>query len=95
MQSLPTVISIIALLASLLSIYLLFKNNQRFASNQFINKQIDVIAELVKALHKDLFQIYFVPRFSTGGGFNFHSKVTLFEVSLVRAVGDGALLNSL
>src|SRR5258708_10798961 len=94
-EFLPTVISIVALLASFLSIYLSFKNNQRFASNQFINKQIDVIAEFVKALHKDLFQVNFVPRFTLGSGFSLHSKVTLFEVPLIQATKDRSILDDL
>jgi hypothetical protein len=50
---------------------------------------------LVKALHKDLFQINFVPQFTLGGGFSLHSKVTIFDVPLIRATKDNAILEDL
>lgn len=82
------VFSILALVASASSIIISYTNNQRFASHQFINKQIDVIADLVTSLHNDLFKVDFIPKFSLTSKFSHFAEITLFDASRVRGRGD-------
>ena len=94
-EMVSTYVSLVALFISALSVYLAFKNNRRFASHQFINRQIDVIAELLKSLHNDIFKIDFVPQYNGGSKFSYHIMASLFEVSLIRNKNDNEILNNL
>jgi hypothetical protein len=76
----PILISLFSLAVSIAAVFLSYKNNQRFASNQFINKQIDVITDLLKLLHRQDLSIDFIPELTPSGYFALFQYSTLFEI---------------
>jgi len=94
----PILISLFSLAVSIASVFISYRNNQRFASNQFINKQIDVITELLKMLHQQDSWISFIKDLRPTGSFSYNQYSTLFELPIIDTShmdGIGDLDNAL
>lgn len=92
-MTISLLLSLFSLLVSIISVFFSYKNNQRFASNQFINKQIDVITDLLKMLHSQAALIEFLPNLGPNGYFAYTQHSTLFEIptsdpSMMEGMGD-------
>jgi hypothetical protein len=60
------------------SIIFAIYNSRRFAYNPFVNKQVEIIVDLVRSLHTDRFEVNFKP--NSGNAFGYTMQATLFEL---------------
>lgn len=75
-------ISIVSLLISLISFFLVRRNYLNFAKNEFVKKQIDVVTDLVQSLHKDKINFEFTNFF--GGSIAALYQANIFQLQEMK-----------